>query len=66
MVRAEVHAVLHRAGAGDGHREAAREILERASAHLGGADRERFWTASPVAALLGGASPDAAHTTGEP
>jgi hypothetical protein len=45
----ETHLVLHRAGGGAKHLEAARELLERMSSHLAGEDLASFWRRSPLA-----------------
>jgi len=47
--RAEVHERLHRAGAGDFHRDEARRLLESMSAHLDEDEREAFWLSNPTA-----------------
>ena len=51
-VRAEAHAVLHRAGGGSGHLESAQELLEQMSSHLSETERERFWKLNPTARLV--------------
>jgi ATP/maltotriose-dependent transcriptional regulator MalT len=48
-VRAELHLLLHRSGAGDDHLARARQLLACLSAHLEGEDLEAFWRCNPLA-----------------
>ncbi|HEU4630008.1 MAG TPA: protein kinase [Gemmatimonadaceae bacterium] len=46
---AELHLVLHRAGAGEAHLDRAGALLERMSRHLHGAEAHAFWSHYPNA-----------------